>query len=1227
MNNFLGTIFNPPTIYLVDGVVREKTIQDISSAADHAFLVTEIALGDLYGISDSTYNISRYHQSIASSVGNMHLSSHEGPTGIVFTDNEESFAVGTGNAEGKSSVVLSLIPDNVDNVTISDLSTSFNRVESLNLLAAEGDFFVDGRLIQFFAPLSAPTTVTYDGIYPDFGDSQTGYFPNVIPNPNLVDSLVIAKPALASLGSKRYRITVPNTTMQNAIGEEFPQTLDIELNSGISSFVDAGGAVECPLDLVSIWKKDIGTGTYKKINANSIYIISNYIYEFHTDDSMSVMDDVCVVSLSNVSISEMLSDLYKEFRSHTHNRHELTAPVSHYSLEDNELNSHKQYLHRNGNISGYEYNVMDGSILFANESTGIEFGNEGVSIKYDIVSVLPDVINVLFANTGGGGFNIMTAYNSNQYGHLYIDGHTIKREDTTSNLIVDTFAGSGTIKFTSANTDTAKIEVNKIETELATVLDTLTIGGVLFTNSSEDVLVTSVDENDITVETKLVARDLHGKMFIDRNAGIEEFGIYFGETEISTNPVIYSESIDPDDLNEVDVLAVIESTTPITFRSNGVDTGIAIDTINNGDRRKLFNIFASPVNGSNNDVNNNIYLETQTDSEFFFIHPSQVGMSELPDRLRANIHAKIGRYSKGIEVSTADIDDKNGVVFLTANGVVNDGTIYVTGSEGECPPGIMVIESQNGVIFSDLSSGVTDCKNVKYAEVTMGELQVYGSIIATDEISCGKDIKTAANIIAKSGDFSGSLDVAGDLSVQGTFSSEGDARMLGETTFSASAWFRDDANFSAGLTTSTLDVSGAAKFESSAEFTKNLTVTGNTVLSGTLSIAKDTRIDGELSVKDAEVSDLSVTRTITCSGIATIGTLVVSSNGTMEGSLTVNRTLELLGNLLGETSTATFNKLRVLDDAEVEKDFYVEGETILRGDVSIGTSITDNLLILGGVKTSGGDFEINGKLSCFQTVSVSGKLTVSSELDVQAKANITGSLTVGGTIVFGDSGFIISEHGLVMSGATFEENVSIDKDLHIKGTTFADGDMFVKENFSTGGFFRATGGLIAGEESISSLGDIRITGRIVQTATDKASTIAGDIVVSGEAKFNSSANILGEIVIGLKQAENRITMNSNHLRVFGDTGKITVTNMSVGKIIGSSDLNLQPHIEDVINNNDINIGSQDGEWLELGKTYFGESVVFDKTIISDSVLYVRSIKSADRDIEFIDISAKECYYA
>lgn len=1227
MNNFLGTIYSPPTIYLVDGVVREKTIQDMANTASYGFMIVEQALGDLYGLSDSPYSTSRYNQSVASSLGNMHLASHEIPSGVLFT----SYTADT--FSDRSTIMLSLIPNDIDGIVISP--GVFTRQNNIGDMTTAGDYHVNGRLITFFEKVNGNFSVTYDGLYPNFGDAASGYFPNVFPNPNLVDSLVVDKPTLTSVGSKRYRVVIPNTTMENALGESFPQPLDVQLNTALQTFVDGGGAVSCPLDLVSIWKKDFLTNTYRKINSYNIYIISPYIYEFETDESMSLLNDVCVVSLSNISVTEMLSNLYKEFKNHSHNTSSLAPLVSHSVLIDNDANDHRQYLNRNGySAPDYLYNKMEGDILLstipADDNTySILFGNDGVSIG----GIDGDIVAT---NTNGKGFAIKTAYIDSPdifYGALDIDGNTIRRENNTDNLIINTIEEDGIIKFTSAGTDTATIQSNKGLIEQADVkkvifrdIDVENSTGVEFTESSGGVLITSVEPTGIVTATvKVIAEDLHGQMFIDKNTEDDSYGVYFGSEDIPDNPKLYTD-VDPDD--NAKNIAVLESTNPFTLRSNGISTGIAIDTLVVETPRRLLNIFASPVDGVAASNYNDIYLEVPDDAEFFFIQQNPEGpVVELPNRTRAAINALLGRFSTSVDVGSSSETEKNGLIFSSNNGSIQDGGIYVTSGLGECPNGIMVIESNNGVVFADLTAAITDCKTVKYAEVTMGDLQVYGSIIATDEISCGKTIKTAGDVEAKNGEFSGKLNVGSDVLFEGELTVNESARFLSDVSFNGATEFRDDAKFNAGILTSTIEVSGAASFKSSADFTRNILVNGTGLFKEDVSFVSNVNVGGELFVKSAEISTLSITRSIDCQGQATLGALEVDNNAHMKGGLVVDRSLELGGNIFGESSAAFLQKITILEDAEINKDLYVEGETILRGDVSVGTSGSDRLLVLSNFVASGLTFEVNGKTSLYQDLNVSGKVTLGSELAVKSRATVDGDIDVGGVIKISGSDTLLSAYTIRTENAEFSGNLTVEKDTQLKGNVFADKDFFVGGNFSSGGSFRAEGGIIAGDNSVSTVGDIRVNGRVIQTNNDFVNVFAGEIIAANEVKMNSTANVAGELSIGIRSTDNVTYISGNSIRVNGDTGKISSQNIEVSNLVGKSDVNFTATIYNVINENNYTIDGQESNWLKIGNTMFNEFAVFKNAVMIDDTLFVRAIKNISSDEEFIDMTSKECYYA
>jgi len=180
----------------------------------------------------------------------------------------------------------------------------------------------------------------------------------------------------------------------------------------------------------------------------------------------------------------------------------------------------------------------------------------------------------------------------------------------------------------------------------------------------------------------------------------------------------------------------------------------------------------------------------------------------------------------------------------------------------------------------------------------------------------------------------------------------------------------------------------------------NVYVSGNTILSGTLTVTGDTVLDN-----------------LTVTGIGQIDELFVSGNATITGDAAISGNTDIRGDL---TVTGT---QYVLGDSQFAGDVYISGETRISGDLYVDGTIsgaTD-----GGVNGSGYWKVPSGTTAERPGTARAGMMRYNTTLDTYEGHDGTtwGQIGGGATGSGGDQVFVLNEQ-TVTTNYTVPENMN-----------------------------------------------------------------------------------------------------------------------------------------------------------------------------------------------------------
>lgn len=396
--NLYGAFFkNTPLTYL-DLSVKERTIANVIQQMEGAFDTMGNMVGNIHGKSSQSLPMSSYVNTLHSLIGAAGMISPEEPFGESMTGYIEQFPRVIGQKEFLLTLkpIISTAQQLTTPISIqSDDPDEKNVVwvykSQLKDLKKDTDFAIIGRRLVFYRTIQGNLQVQYDGSYPTFGRSEAGYRPNVIPSPELIDLGKVKKPVLTRLPNGRIRVKVQTADYNRFADKKFGKQLSPRFQATLRAYVGPTSttAISTSEDVIAPWIRRQGKKTFEKLPVSNVYVISELEYEIEALEEVDLANDTIVMSVSNVTISEMIRDLYHFMRNHSHSSFDSSRPISHSELqsmipqqENDQIryspsvipgNDHPQYIHREGYRAGdpgtYN-NAMIGDLFIASKYNG-----------------------------------------------------------------------------------------------------------------------------------------------------------------------------------------------------------------------------------------------------------------------------------------------------------------------------------------------------------------------------------------------------------------------------------------------------------------------------------------------------------------------------------------------------------------------------------------------------------------------------------------------------------------------------------------------------------------------------------------------------------------------------------------------------------------------------------------------------------------------------------------
>ncbi len=370
-------------------------------------------------------------------------------------------------------------------------------------------------------------------------------------------------------------------------------------------------------------------------------------------------------------------------------------------------------------------------------------------------------------------------------------------------------------------------------------------------------------------------------------------------------------------------------------------------------------------------------------------------------------------------------------------------------------------------------SGVIQATNTSSSTSTTS-----GALIVTGGVGIGNNVHIGGILNVTGATTLGSTLNVANLGTLSSLSVTNTATITGKTTMQADA----DIN-------GNLDVTGTLNVTLGTILT-NLNVTGNAVVTGTVSLGNTLTVSGATTLNNTlDVSDAtSLGSTLNVTGNAEItGTVSLGNTLTVSGATSLS-TLDVTGNAVVTGTSIVYGA------STFDSTLNINGITIISSTEPSSNTSTGALRVVGGVGIGGDlhakDIFTTGAAYVVGSFTVNGGTTLSGPLTVNNAANITTNLTVEGITKINSlqSASSINSGALqVLGGVGIQEKLWVGNDLNVS-TTAVLNNLMVNNSTTLGG------------DSPSSQTTLLV--KAVSTFNDDVNLVQ-TLTVGGIAQFNS----------------------------------------------------------------------------------------------------------------------------
>lgn len=588
----------------------------------------------------------------------------------------------------------------------------------------------------------------------------------------------------------------------------------------------------------------------------------------------------------------------------------------------------------------------------------------------------------------------------------------------------------------------------------------------------------------------------------------------------------------------------VSNEAPFRFFSTGRRTGFSFGAFA---RDEVATIYAAAPTGVQAGAGDgDLYIEANDQGAVYLLrttnksytdsagtHTFGVGAdTNLQGWMRAALFAAEGTFTN-LKVDVSNTTERKGLAFGTGG-----NSIYVTGANvgGGCPEGWMVLASRNGVVLVDASTDPGDCNNLNYSDLTAGDIQANGSIIALTDISAGESIRSAGALVGNT------LEVVQDATINGALAVQGEVTLQSDITSFAGATFNDNVTVKGSLdirnltTLNTVEINGTSTFNELSRFEADLVVNGITTFNNTVSFNSEVNINDKLTVSSLTATSADILADLDVGGdIEVSGALDVGNAVTIGGAISGATTLHIAGAIIGDT-TLTVANATITQNAIIAGTLGVTGAATFGGDLN-ATNADATVRLNGSTVCNileAQSLEVNAEAT-LPTTTVTGPATFNSTLAITGAATFASNVEVAQEL---------STNRLkVVTSTVFEGNVTVEGQLDGSNAEFSGSVDVADDIFAT---------------------NLQLTGLLTTPNANLGTTdITGVLTASGNAIFSGNFNVSGPATF-------TGTITATSIRV-GSTTPIDIANGTIS--IGSPGSRGSLNVGNIVSEGDLSVSS------------------------------------------------------
>lgn len=1019
----------------------------------------------------------------------------------------------------QQTALLSAIPDQITSVSFYDsisgtvkFLTEKGKTQSFDDIL---QYKVIGKTLHFSSNLvNRSVQVIYRGLVPFLG-SLTGYS-NVITQKNNATYLIEPTDIVDGISFS----LVYDHDIQSIISDLFKNNR-VDLNTTYLFGETSDGFVS--IDFTNI-----------SITQDTVKVFSSY--------NLTEVTRIMIFIL-NTDISSFLVNLYKDYINHTHNSLETVSSIKHSDIVDTHMNTskirykdvnvenyqHPQFLNR----EGYNPNIPE---LYNNALLGDLFISSLISsTDQEYKSLLKNSNAILFGDPVAGS---KMYYDAEHKNITLASGSTLHGFNVNFNTSYSGFSLNNTTVFGENSTSTtikgknAKVEfLGTVDKESLIVVDNLeakkTIkSDSISTNSlSFGDFIISKDGDDVVVnggDAFFKVKNLYTDNFKAVSATIDTLKLNKGQrVEIDSNNYL---------TNSDDQFAFVNNKT-IKIISTNKEGGVSLGSDNSN-----YKFYYTGSNGQLANDFNNLYIEATENSKIVLLADTSKAYTydsktyTYNNTVVADINiADLSKWFKSdLVVGTLESNQlvANTTTEIEKNGLkIGTTSLYVIGENVSCPEGMTVLESKDTIHFIESrSESDTSCDSLRYQQVSLGDLSIFGDIgvegngVFLGGITTSSDVQ-AKNIIVTENISTSSLSVSDNISSRFLTVRE-KLIVVGDIETSGNVSIRGD------IEANSVELRGSLNVKQNTVLEKNLSVNGNLDVLGRLVADNGFSTAGGIESEFIKTGDITASNLELSNGLDVSGEINLAGPVSIVGSMALTGDQRISGSL-DVTKDITAKSLYVLDSVIFDGRLTSIGNVELSGEsIQIGTegskvTITGTLTLRTPITTFTGevevlkDFTVYGLTTLNDNTNVKGEVSAVS-LVVESSANIKGSLTADSAEFTRKINLLDGLKALGISEMTT---------LRVESLTATDAvmdDISIKNS------------LTMGPDSVIKASRLEVSS-IIQNDPAKTSSFVGPITTTNEVSINNSL-VIGNPDIkstrdtsGIHITDNQIKMGNNSL--------------------------------------------------------------------------------------------------